>query len=90
MLRRGRCQILILTLSFGRVNIGQNCTIRILNGLYLGYYLSNLFFIVPVGREFYPISLNDRNIDKNIVCFGVLTPKLGIKMNEVAFLGLII
>ena len=75
MLRRGRCQI--STLSFGGVNIGQNCTIRILNGLYLGYYLSKLFFIVHcTGREFYPISLIDSNIDnKNIVCFGVLTPQ---------------
>ena len=37
------------------------------------------------------MSLIDRNIDnKNIVCFGVLTPQTWFKMNEVAFLGLII
>ena len=43
------------------------------------------------GRQFYPMSLIDRNIDiKNIVCFGVLTPQTWFKMNKVAFLGLII
>ena len=43
------------------------------------------------GRQFYPMSLIDRNIDnKIIVCFGVLTPQTWFKMNEVAFLGLII
>ena len=86
---RGWCQI--STLSFRGVNICQNCTIRILNGLYLGNYLSNVFFIAHTGRQFYPMSLIDRNIDnKNIVRFGVLTPQTWFKMNEVAFLGLII
>ena len=43
------------------------------------------------GKEFYPMSLIDRNIDnKNTVCFGVLTPQSWFKINEVAFLGLII
>ena len=37
------------------------------------------------------MALMDRNIDiKNIVCFGVLTPQTWFKMNEVAFLGLVI
>ena len=50
-----------------------------------------MYILYCTGRQFYPMSLIDRNIDnKNIVCFGVLTPQTWFKMNEVAFLGLII
>ena len=41
---RGWCRI--TTLSFRGVNICQNCTIRILNDLYLGYYLSNVYSLL--------------------------------------------
>ena len=42
-----------IDIEFWGVNIGQNCRIiRILNGLYLGYYLSKLFFIVQVESSF--------------------------------------
>ena len=37
-----------IDIEFWGVNIGQNCTIRILSGPYLGYYLSKLFFFVQV------------------------------------------
>ena len=74
-----------IDIEFGGVNIGENCTIRILNGLYLGCYLSNLFFILQVESSS-PMYLIDRNIDnKNTVCFGVLTPKLGSRWMKLHF-----
>ena len=90
ILSRGWCQI--STLSFRGVNICQNCTIRILNGLYLGYLILIQCILYCTGRQFYfyPMSLIDRNTDdKNIACFGVLTPQTWVKMNKVAFSGLI-
>ena len=86
MLRRGRCQI--STLSFRGsifVKIVQNFEWPV-PGLLLIQCI-----LYCTGGQFYPMSLIDRNIDtKNIVCFGVLTPQTWFKMNEVAFLGLII
>ena len=40
-----------INIEFKGVNICQNCTIRILNGLQLSYYLSNVLVIVQVDRS---------------------------------------
>ena len=59
--------------EFWGVNIFQKCTIGILNGLYLGYYLSNVSFSVQVTIVL--LTLIDWNIDnQNMLSFGVLTP----------------
>ena len=85
---RGWCRI--TTLSFSGVNICQNCTIKDFEWPVPGLLLIQCV-LYCTGRQFYPMSLIDRNIDsKDIVCFGVLTPQTWFKMNEVASLGFII
>ena len=83
ILSRGWCRI--TTLSFRGVNICQNCTIRILNGLYLGYYLSNVFFIVQVESSTLCLWLTGILTIKILFVLEFWPPKLGSRWTKLHF-----
>ena len=74
-----------IDIEFWGVNIGQNCTIRILNSLYLGYYLSKLFFIVQVDSSTLYLWLTGILIKKILFVLEFGPPKLGSRWTKLHF-----